>query len=232
MLNKILKIAHRGGAGYAPENTFAAFDHALKLGVDILECDTRLCQTGELILMHDKDVERTTNGEGKVWRFSLKKIKELDAGSGQEIPTLAEFFERYKNTVPLMVDIKSPTAAPQILRLIKFHNMHQQVCLTSTYHGLLSTLRLLDQKVELHISFDVYNYLKYFFIKNTFVIAAKLINASTINIYHKFATKKLIEKAHKYGLKINAYPPNSLSDFKRLKEEGIDGIITNYPDKI
>lgn len=232
MPNRILKIGHRGAAGYAPENTFASFDKALELGVDMIECDTRLCKTGEFVLMHDKDVERTTNSEGKVARMTLQKIKTLDAGNGQEIPALAEIFERYKNTIPIIVDVKSPLAAKQMLRLIHFHGIYDQVHLTSTYHGFLTAVRWLDKKIDLQISFDVYNYLKYFFVKNTFVISAKLFDASTINIYHKFATKKLIEKAHDFGLKINAYPPTSAADIQRLKQDGIDGIISNFPDKI
>lgn len=232
MSNNILKIAHRGGAGYAPENTFAAFDNALKLGVDMLECDARLCKTGELVLMHDDTVERTTNGEGKVARLSLQKLKELDAGNGQEIPTLAEFFERYKNTVPMMVDAKSPNIAKQLVRLIKFHGVYDQVHITSNYTGLLTAIRWLDKKIDLQISFDIYNYLKYFFVHGTFIISAKLFDASTINVYHKFATKKLIEKAHDFGIKVNAFPPTSATDIQRLKEDGIDGIISNFPDKI
>jgi glycerophosphoryl diester phosphodiesterase len=232
MPNKILKIAHRGGAGYAPENTFAAFDHALKLGVDMIECDTRLCQTGEFVLMHDKDVERTTNGEGKVARMALPQLKKLDAGNGQEIPTLAEIFERYKNTIPILVDVKSPTAAKQILRLIRFHGIYDQVHLTSTYHGFLTAIRWLDKKIDLQISFDIYNYFKYFFVHNTFVISAKLFDASTINVYHKFATKNLITRAHDFGIKVNAFPPTSATDIDRLKQDGIDGIISNFPDKI
>jgi glycerophosphoryl diester phosphodiesterase len=231
-MSKILKIGHRGAAGYAPENTFASFDKALELGVDMIECDTRLCQSGEFILMHDKDVERTTNGEGKVARLTLQKIKMLDAGNGQEIPTLAEIFERYKNTVPILVDVKSPLAAKQLLRLIKFHNVYDQIRITSNYHSFLTAVRWLDKKIDLQISFDIYNYFKYLFVHNTFVISAKLFDASTINVYHKFATKKLIEKAHDFGLKVNAFPPTSAADVARLKADGIDGIISNFPDKI
>jgi glycerophosphoryl diester phosphodiesterase len=232
MSNHILKIAHRGGAGYAPENTFLAFDNAIKLGVDMLECDVRLCKTGELILMHDKDIERTTNGKGKVARLTLQELKKLDAGSGQEIPTLAEFFERYKNTIPFMVDVKSPTIAKQLALLIKFHNVREQVHITSSNHGFLTAMRWLDKKIDLQISFNIYNYLKYFFVRSTFVISAKLFDASTINIYHKFATKNLINAAHDFGIKVNAFPPSGESDIERLRQDGIDGIISNFPDKI
>jgi len=232
MSNHILKIGHRGAAGYAPENTFASFDKAIELGVDMIECDVHPCKTGELILMHDSDVERTTNGEGKISRMSLQELKELDAGNGQEIPTLAEFFERYKNTVSLMIDIKSPGTAKQLLRLIKFHNVYDQVHITSRNHGLLTAIRWLDKKIDLQISFDVYNYFIYLFVRSTFVISAKLVDASTINIYHKFATKKLVKKAHDFGLKVNAYPPSGEADIIRLKEDGVDGIISNFPDKI
>jgi glycerophosphoryl diester phosphodiesterase len=231
-MSKILKIGHREAAGYAPENTFASFDKALELGVDMIECDARLCKTGELVLMHDDTVDRTTNGVGKVAHLSLQNLKELDAGNGQQIPTLAEFFERYKNKTKMMVDVKSPTVAKQIVRLMKFHGVHDQVHLTSTYHGLLTAVRWMDKNIDLGISFDIYNYFKYFFVRSTFVISAKLFDAPTINVYHKFATKNLIEKAHDFDIKVNAFPPSGETDVMRLKEDGVDGIISNFPDKI
>ena len=89
----MIRIGHRGAMGYAPENTLVSFEKALDLKVDMVELDVQLCKTGELVVIHDLTVNRTTNGEGDVAKLTLQELKCLDAGKGQQIPLLEEVLD-------------------------------------------------------------------------------------------------------------------------------------------
>lgn len=104
--NNIFVAAHRGWKDKYPENTMEAFEKALELGVDQLETDVRMTSDGELILIHDATLDRTTNGTGNVHEFSFEEIRTLDAGNGNKIPTFIEFMELVKNHPTLTVDIE------------------------------------------------------------------------------------------------------------------------------
>ena len=108
-------IAHRGGPAYAPENTLAAFRNAIDIGVDRLEMDVQMTQDGELVVIHDETVDRTTNGTGLVADLTLTEIRALDAGNGEKIPTFAEVIALAKeNGIALLPEIKSPHLYPGI----------------------------------------------------------------------------------------------------------------------
>lgn len=227
-----LKIAHRGASGHAPENTLPAFDKALELGVDMIECDVRLCKSGSLVVIHDKTVDRTTNGSGKVSTLTITELKKLDAGHGARIPTLTEVLERYQDQVKIMIDIKSAAAAEEFVKLIEEHQAHEQIIAASINHALLTDIKLRDPRITTCIIFDIYNYFKYFFVKNLFVFSAKLINANQVNIYYRFSNQRLVRRAHKYKLKFNVYSPHKKEDIEMFIKMGVDGIITDYPDRI
>ena len=89
----VLKIGHRGAMGYEPENTLASFGRAVGLGVDMVEMDVHVCRTGEVVVIHDVSVDRTTDGKGDVSGKSFKDLRKLDAGNGQRIPTLEEVLD-------------------------------------------------------------------------------------------------------------------------------------------
>src|SRR5512137_114803 len=108
-------IAHRGGPAYAPENTLAAFRHAITLGVDWLELDVHLSRDGEVVVIHDETVNRTTNGVGRVADLSLAELRALDAGAGggERVPAFTEVLTLAKEAgVGLLVELKSPHLYP------------------------------------------------------------------------------------------------------------------------
>ena len=125
-----LSIAHRGASAEAPENTVAAFDQALALGFSHLELDAQLSADGEVVVIHDATLERTTNGHGPVAAMAGAELAALDAGSwfherfaGQRIPTLADVLRRYRGRAHLHLELKSeePTLAPAVARLLDEH---------------------------------------------------------------------------------------------------------------
>src|SRR5438034_11529438 len=101
----MLRIGHRGAAGHAPENTLLSLRKAVELGVDIVEFDVQRTRDGELVLLHDKRVDRTTDGKGYVRDFSFQELRRLDAGLGQRIPTLREAIDAVRGSAQLMIEI-------------------------------------------------------------------------------------------------------------------------------
>ena len=132
-------IAHRGASSYAPENTLAAFDLALQMGVRQIELDVHLTSDGHIVVIHDDTVDRTTNGSGPVASQMLAELQELDAGAwfgasfaGERIPTLDEVLARYKGRMHLHTEIKghSPSLSQRSVDLIRQHGMVREVTLT------------------------------------------------------------------------------------------------------
>ena len=112
-LGRTRLIAHRGGPRYAPENTLAAYAHAVETGAEMLECDVQLTADGEPIIIHDETLERTTNGVGAVKDKTLAELRRLDAGAGESLPTLREYIELGKSAgVELLIELKSPNLYP------------------------------------------------------------------------------------------------------------------------
>ena len=110
----VLRVGHRGAKGHAPENTFASFNLALEMGVNAVETDVHLSKDGEVVLIHDHTVDRTTDGRGFVKDMTLRELKQLDAGSwydtrfaGQRIPTLTELLEWARGRVGVAIEIKN-----------------------------------------------------------------------------------------------------------------------------
>src|SRR5699024_1122413 len=111
----------RGASGYAPENTIAAFDKAVEMKADYFELDVQRSKDGQLVLIHDTTVDRTTNGTGAVKDLTLKELKSLDAGSwfdekyaGEKIPTLGETLDRHRGKIKILIELKSPSLYPGI----------------------------------------------------------------------------------------------------------------------
>lgn len=118
---QVENIAHRGAAAYAPENTIASYDLAVDMKADYIEIDVQRSKDGELVVIHDTSVDRTTDGSGKVGDLTLEEMKSLDAGSwkgeqfaGEEIPTFEEVLDRYHGKVGILIEMKSPELYPGI----------------------------------------------------------------------------------------------------------------------
>ena len=110
-MQSILRIGHRGAAGHAPENTLAAIQKGIALGVDFVEVDVRRTADGVLVILHDETVNRTTNGKGRVDRLSLREIKRLNAGNGESIPTLEEVLTVVEGQAGLVVELTGQRGA-------------------------------------------------------------------------------------------------------------------------
>ncbi len=218
-------IGHRGACYYEPENTLKSFKKALQLKVDCVECDVRLTKDKKVVVIHDKTLERTTNGKGLVENFTLKDLKKLDAGNKQKIPTLQEYINLIKNKAIMCIELKKcKNIVEETLKLIKKNKIEDQVIFLSFYPGYLRKIKNFDKNIKT----------SFLSIRPLLAIKrARYAKADFLGIYHRFLNKKFIEKCHKNNLKIFAYVSvreNPEKNYlKKLISLGLDGIALNKP---
>jgi glycerophosphoryl diester phosphodiesterase len=142
-------IAHRGQDGSAPENTLAAFRGSIARGITVLEADVRVTRDGELVLIHDATVNRTTNGRGRVASLALADIRKLDAGSGERVPTLREALQLVRGTrTSLLLDMKPGTPLEPLLRLVRSEQAEAHVIFGLRSAGQAQQLRQLAPAIR------------------------------------------------------------------------------------
>lgn len=219
-------FGHRGAAGLAPENTLKSFEKALTLGVDGVEFDVRLCADNELIVFHDKRLERTTNGHGKVRSKTFSELRKLDAGQGEQISTLSEVCELISNKVLINIELKGKnTAEPVMEYLLSEENdiPLEQFLISSFRYKELKKARKLSPDISIGVLAER-NYKKA-------LKRAEKIHAYSFHASVKSVKQKHIAKAKELGLKSYIYTVNDLVDYKRLDSWKADGVFTDFPDR-
>jgi len=151
-----IPFAHRGGAGEHPENTLASFQSAIDAGCDMVECDVHLTTDGELAVIHDHLLDRTTNGTGLVGAHTLAELRELDAGQGQKIPLLEEVFDLVRDRVGLVIETKQnpvpyPGLEEKLAAVLREHGMVEQVNVISFHHRCIRHLKEVAPEIGLGI---------------------------------------------------------------------------------
>ena len=214
-------IGHRGASGHAPENTLKAFKLAIEMGCPWIELDV-YCVEGELVVIHDDDVDRTTNGSGAVMALGLEKLRALDAGSGEQIPTLREVLDLCDKRICVNVELKGPDTALPVSELMRDALTQgwrpDQFLLSSFYHKELAKADPQFARGALfHKSTD-------------YCSVAKDLGASAINLAQKLVTKEVVQVAHQQGFQVFVYTVNTREKMQLQKDMGVDGVFTNYPD--
>lgn len=228
--------AHRGSKGTHPENTIAAFEEAVRLGVDGIELDVHLSRDGELIVIHDEKVDRTTDGEGHVRDMTLEELKKLDAGSwfreefaGAKIPVLAEVLELLQGTgIKLNVEIKSDVIPYQgiedkVLEALEKYEYKSNAIISSFNHYSLKRVHQLDPEIETAILFMevLYEPWKY----------AAGIGASALHVYAPVAYAEVSREAERNEYPVRVFTINKEEQMRELLDLGVDTIMTDYPEK-
>jgi len=224
----MIKIGHRGAMGYEPENTLISFQKAIELGADMIELDIHLCKSGELVVIHDEKVDRTTNGRGFVRDKTLAELKQLDAGKWQAIPTLEEVLGEVNKRVSVNIELKGAgTAVPVAMIIDKYvsNGWGRNLFLISSFSiGELECSREKNRESRIGIVFDKKS-------RDLFNLTDKF-SAYSIHPSIKLTNPDLIEEAHKRGLKVFVWTANSSADIRRLIKIGVDGIFSNFPDRL
>ncbi len=233
----MINYAHRGASGYFPENTMLAFQEGVKMGATGLETDVQMTKDGVLILIHDETLNRTTNGKGFVKDYTYQEIAELDAGSwykrsfrGEKIPTLRELLEFVKDkNIILNLELKN-TLIPYhgmeelVLQLIKEYKVEKKIIISSFNHYSIVKVKKLNNKIKTAILYTegLFHPERY----------AKYVGANAIHPYYLAINKEIVNEVKKEKILINPYTVNKEEDMLNLIKMEVDGIITNYPDKL
>ena len=220
----VLRIGHRGAAGHAPENTLLSFEKAVLLGCDMTELDVHICKSGELVVIHDETVDRTTDGIGTVSDLTLNELKLLDAGQGEEIPTLYEVLSLLKGMIGLNIELKGLGTAKPVYDLVKELGWKNDLTISSFNWDMLKEYRVLDSNAKLGVlTFNNHG---------EALDLAEKIDAYSINPYHGLLQEKYVEEAHNKGFMVYSWTPNKESEIKLAIQKGVDGVISDYPDRI
>jgi glycerophosphoryl diester phosphodiesterase len=233
-----LNVAHRGASGYAPENTLPAFTLAAEMGADGIELDIHLSADGEAVVIHNDTVDATTNGYGRVSQMTLSELVTLDAGSwfdtrfaGARIPTLAQVFEAVGQRLLINVEIKVEAGYHPVqqemeaVRLIQEHHMAHRVIVSSFSPSSLRRVHKLDPNIALGFLYAgrVPVYL---------LRCLRWLGVPYHALHPAFGSvdAAYVAKARQVGQQVNVWTVNVADDMRRMRDLGVDSIITNYPD--
>ena len=222
----MLIIAHRGASGTQPENTLASFEKAVDLGAKMVELDVHLCKTGELVVIHDYTLGRTTNGHGFVSHKTLSELQCLDAGAGEKIPALNEVFELINGKARINIELKGKHVSAATAKLImsaingKKWNAGDFV-ISSFHHNQLKEFHALMPDVPIGILYESH--------PKGYQKLARELGAFSINLSINHTDEKLVHEIHQNGLQVCIYTVNSMEEFERMKAMGVDAVFTNFP---
>ena len=215
-------IGHRGAAGLMPENTLPSFAAAVRLGVDAVELDVHVC-AGELVVIHDPTLERTTDGAGSVSGTDFAILRSLDAGGGAGIPTLAEVLEVLPVEVGLNVELKGEGTAPVLADWLPEAG-RRQVVVSSFDHNALAAFQALRKDYPCAPLFARW--------KPQALEIARSFGGGYINLGRKLATTARLRAINDAGLRALVYTVNDLKEARRLVADGVWGLFTDLPDRI
>lgn len=223
-MRRVLKIGHRGAAGHAPENTLAAIRKGIELGVDFVEIDIRCTADGILVALHDATVNRTTNGKGPIERLSLRDVKALDAGNGERVPTLEEVLSVVSGQAGLMLELKVKGAAQKTVEVVQKAEFKDPVIYASFLHEELGIIRSVDAEASLMALFGR--------LPQASVARAMKYSPSHVGLRHDTVTRRLVEAFHDEDLLVFVYTTDTIREIQRAISAGVDGIISNLPERL
>jgi len=226
--NKIIIMGHRGASKIAPENTLKAFKEAIRLKADAVEFDVQETVEGEIVIIHDYDTLRTAGTEGIVEEMTLKELKKLNFGNGEQIPTLLELIELAKNKISLNCEIKVESITKKIIHIFQDADILDSTIVSSFLHEELIKIQKIEPQLKLASlvpneagKFSDWNY------KKKLIDYTSESNYYAINPLYKLADKQFIEYAHEKNVKVFPWTVDSGIAMRKLINMGTDGIITN-----
>jgi glycerophosphoryl diester phosphodiesterase len=250
-ISRPLVFAHRGGGGLFPENTLEAFKYSAQMGVDVLELDVHSTVDGTLVVMHDSAVDRTTNGNGKVSEMTLAEVKKLDAGfqftpddgktfpyrgKGITIPTLQEIFDSFPemtfNVEPKQTE---PSVVKPLCEMIRARKMTEKVIVGSFRQAAIDEFRAECSEIATAATpSEVSEFLALYKmgLGESYSPPMQVLQIPERVGSLQVVSKEFIATARKLNLKVHVWTINDADDMQRLLEMKVDGIMTDYPDRL
>ena len=227
-MSGLVCFAHRGARGHEPENTLRSFAKAIDLGSPWIELDVYPVE-GELVVIHDLRLERTTNGTGYVFDSSLEYLRSLDAGKGERIPTLREVIDLVDNRCGVNIELKWHGAAEPVAGVVDTccrelgwspdhflvsSFIHQELV---RFRELLPAIRIGALTGELPLTHAAF---------------AETLGAYSVNPTIEFISRDFVEDAHRRGLKVFVYTVDHPEDIAWMQRLGVDGVFTDFPERV
>lgn len=216
-----LKIGHRGAGAYEPENTLKSFEKAINLGVNAIEFDVRQTKDKELIVFHDKKIDRLTGDKGFVKNLTLKQIKSLTVG-GEPIPTFQEALDFIgKRVEKIFIELKEMGLERKILKEIKIRRMEENAVIVSFLKETLKNFRYLTKDIETGLACVK---------KINLIKSALKLKTNYLIPFHQLTYSNNISKAHKHDLRVIVWTVNKKEEILEYIKRGVDGIASDRPD--
>ncbi|WJE25527.1 glycerophosphodiester phosphodiesterase [Bacillus cereus] len=245
--NHIKNIAHRGASAYAPEHTIASYKFGQQLKGDYIEIDLQMTKDGHLVAMHDKTLNRTTNGTGLVKEHTLEEIKKLNAGSffnkknsnlakeefeSAKVPTLEEIIETFGHNANYYIETKSPDEYPRmeekLLEIINHYQINDKVIIQSFSEESLRKIHNLNANIPL---VQLLSYKKAVQLTESEIEKYKTYCIG-LGMNYKYIDATYVKTIQKFGLEVHPFTVDNEKDMKKLISLGVDGMFTNYPDRL
>ncbi|MCS0790391.1 glycerophosphodiester phosphodiesterase family protein [Cytobacillus pseudoceanisediminis] len=228
-------IAHRGASALAPENTLASFEKAIELGFDYIELDVRLSKDKQLVVIHDANVLRTTDGEGLIEDLTVKEIKKLDAGSwfspayaGERIPLLNEVLKEVSGKTGIIIEMKSPENQPGMTEILadmlNSYKPDNQIKVQSFHINEIKKFHQLAPEISAGLLLSKH--------LDLFHLASYREFASFLSVHHLLLSKSFINQAELFGYEIYSWTISKQYQFADMQRLGVHGIISDDEKRI
>ncbi|MGW6567763.1 glycerophosphodiester phosphodiesterase [Streptomyces sp. NPDC054975] len=215
-----LTIGHRGVMGVEPENTLRSFVRAEQCGMDVIELDLHLSKDGALVVMHDPDVGRTTDGSGPIAEKTLAELRELDAGNGERVPVFEEVLDAVR--APLQAEIKDAAAARALAEVMLRRDLVGRVEVLSFHDEALAEVARLVPGVRTALVAEEWG--------PDIVDRAKAVGAGALVLSIRNLTLETVEHAHQEGLRVIGWVVNTQEHLRLVRALELDGATTDYPE--
>ena len=225
----MLKIGHRGARGHEPENTLISFQKALELNVNQIELDIHLSSDGAIMVIHDETINRTTNGSGFVKTFTRLELQQFQIEKQQTIPTLIEVLSLIDRKCSINIEIKSSDLTDQLVDIIEqfIHKKqweYQHFLISSFEWDNLEKVRVLNPNIPIAVLTETN-------LEDALAFAKK-IKAKAINPDFQLLSKENVSTMQHDGFQVFPWTVNEMEDIKRIKSYKVNGIISDFPDRL
>ncbi|MEU7359010.1 MULTISPECIES: glycerophosphodiester phosphodiesterase [Streptomyces] len=216
-------IGHRGVMAAEPENTLRSFLRAEREGLDGIELDLHLSRDGELVVMHDETLDRTTDGSGPIAGQELGKLKELDAGLGERIPTFGEVLDAVGPTLPIQAEIKDVAAARSLAKVLADRDLLDRVSVLSFHDAALSEVRSLLPQARTVLVAGASAH------RDTFVGRAQQVGSTLVSVELRQLNRAIVDRCGAAGIDVMAWTVNGERDLELARALGLVGCVTDQP---
>lgn len=225
-----LVIAHRGASGYRPENTLPAFELAVAQRADMIETDLHRTRDRAIVVAHDEELVGL-GGRGEIADATLAEVRALDAGQGARVPTLDELLDGFGGRIPFNLELKRGTRAEyedleaDALGAVRERELLGRTLFSSFYDPVLARLRRSEPAARVGLLISR----RY---PQDWLARARALAAEAINPEACLVDGRLVDEAHAAGLRVLVFTVNEADEMARLLGLGVDGLFTNYPDRM